>query len=85
MSHNPIATHNVQDAGAILLDAIKQVGIEPARTSTDWSAWNSGIYCLLDAVFSARAKYEVTILAFLLCVDSGIIASFSCPRLPLRF
>jgi hypothetical protein len=59
------AERDIESVVAKLLFEIDRHEIEPDRHSLIWSPWNSGLYSMLDAVFSAQSKYEIIVVPLL--------------------
>ena len=63
------------EAAALIVGEVKRFGIEPDRESVVWSPWKSALYCTLDAVFSARTRYEVVVVPMLKRLDKRAAVS----------
>jgi hypothetical protein len=62
----PVVTARDPEVFAANLAAeVRRLCIDPDRSSIDWSPWKSGLYNVLDAVFSAQTRYDSVVMPLL--------------------
>ncbi|HLK58463.1 MAG TPA: DUF4268 domain-containing protein, partial [Chthonomonadaceae bacterium] len=53
------------EISARLAAKVGELDIQPYQGVTDWLPWRSGVFALVDCIFSARARYERVVLPML--------------------